>query len=478
MNELHLKPREIKPKKSTEFDYDELNRKLTRKRVLDQVADMIESETCPTERDSTSNLYRVLVKKLKVKIAELEEDPRVCEIAAKKLARWVEGMMKEAYGVQKLKNLSWATRSGFSSQQSVRKSVSAHSIKTLDATGEGHKPKEVVIEKVPIDRPLSFERTGQIYSAKLGGRRVYVEEVKDGNRLKALVSREKPNIKNPMVKEWSTWMVDLASKTKDWVKRIEDSKNDEVSSIGSVSVAENWNYLMEDTKTDSVAWRKRKLNPTISDSSSLKYLGGTSTESIWSRRDKMDLSTGHSRTRSPVISTHSSSNVQRNSTVVYSNSRPQSPMLNQHTRPKSPILSSHSKPRIPNLYSHSIPFYMQEQIHSLTESSHHALQMSRTNLNYDMPRSPPETSLDRYKSTTRYSSDRQKSSTDAAYEKSKSRSSFRLRSPTGSIHEKSRSHSKIVNDRPRSPSSYDTAHRNIIFNLPAPPKMDQVRKHY
>uniref|UniRef100_A0A0A9YLM4 Uncharacterized protein n=1 Tax=Lygus hesperus TaxID=30085 RepID=A0A0A9YLM4_LYGHE len=263
--------------------YHDYQKNMAKRRVLDELSKLILNQPVESDNESSSNLFKILVKRFKVQLGATEKDPMACDIAARKLAKFVEMVMKEAYFAQRHKRRTTNIRS-FSALP-VKKD-SGNRVRSVDSRLKRTNSKSglekdsiikglgfansktsspVVIEKVPRSFARNVPKCGPLYSAKIGGRKVYVQEVKEGESKKALISRVNSESTDPN-REWSSWMVDLANKTKEWIKwldekasLVDNKKRDSgsrSSSVRSSTTSSTWATL-EDNSTSRSAGNER-----------------------------------------------------------------------------------------------------------------------------------------------------------------------------------------------------------------------------
>ncbi|KAK9506488.1 hypothetical protein O3M35_008420 [Rhynocoris fuscipes] len=78
------------------YNRDEKGAELKSK-VMCNLLEMMSAAPCPKDSENSSNLYKILVQKLRGQISSYDSNPEAVEVTTRKVAKWVEGIVKEAY---------------------------------------------------------------------------------------------------------------------------------------------------------------------------------------------------------------------------------------------------------------------------------------------------------------------------------------------------------------------------------------------
>ncbi|XP_073977338.1 uncharacterized protein [Rhodnius prolixus] len=311
------------------FDYWDPEAKDARKEVMKQLGEMMTSAPCPREGENTSNLYRMLVKKLREQISNFDSNPEVVDLATKKLAKWVENLVKEAYyrkqgkiGAPRPKEVKGHSVSEVDKrklqvinlQKDTKKLLQENILNRHQNEADGKQKVDVKIRKRPnfINKKGSSARNEmaksftnldfspgvdesdlitQTNNLRIDGpdktHMYMVDQDTRGSRNhskpRQMEKEEEPRTEEPsvsaasvnscfvenkssshLVKNWSSWMVNLTRKAKNFVKWDASIVNvienvDEKEPTNSVTVMqEKWDKM----RTENVANKLRKNQST------------------------------------------------------------------------------------------------------------------------------------------------------------------------------------------------------------------------
>ncbi|BES95764.1 Hypothetical protein NTJ_08573 [Nesidiocoris tenuis] len=249
----------------------------------------------------SSNLFKILLKKLKPQLSGAGIDERVSDVASRKLAKFVENIMREAYLKQKHERRRQIRPSSAfpSSETHIEKNETIRA-KTADCPvrqpkfsyNRNHSREETImrdlgspnresesfmrIEKVPKSYVRDVRKTSPSRKAEICGRRVYTPETGRGDQTSSNTSR--PSTVETDGKRGRNDGGSRSGRRSEWPDKkstpqrsseIRNSSSNWTSVVGNSSQVQNSGYV--DHKVIAREFRNKRR-----DSSSDSYMSSTS----------------------------------------------------------------------------------------------------------------------------------------------------------------------------------------------------------